>query len=145
VIGLLLQDTEVPEDFGWEPPAEVVGTASEGFPGIAAWLMTGTGLAVLFALYVYCCLTLHLIARKTNTPRAWLAWIPIAQIVLLLLIAEKPLWWLILLLIPGVNIIFVILVWMSIVRRRGKPGWLGALLIIPPVNLAILGYLAFSR
>jgi hypothetical protein len=101
---------------------------------------------VIFALafYVYFALCLQTIAKKTNTENAWLAWIPIVNIVLMLNIAKKPLWWIILCLIPLVNIIIFIIVWMAIAEARGKPNWWGILLIVPVVGIIVPGYLAFS-
>jgi hypothetical protein len=59
-------------------------------------------------------------------------------------IAKKPLWWIILCLIPLVNIIIFIIVWMAIAEARGKPNWWGILLIVPVVGIIVPGYLAFS-
>ncbi len=101
-------------------------------------------IGALLAMYLYLALCLHFIARKTNTPNEWLAWIPIANIILTLQIAQKPIWWIILFLIPIVNIIVLILTWMAIARRRRKGGWIGILIIIPLINLIVPGYLAFS-
>ncbi len=94
--------------------------------------------------YVYTALALMTIATKTNTQNGWLAWIPIANIVLMLNIAKKPIWWIILLLIPLVNIVMFILVWMGIAEARNKPSWWGILLIVPLVGLIVPGYLAWS-
>jgi len=108
------------------------------------------GAAMFFAFllaavfYVYFALALQTIAKKTNTQNAWLAWIPIANIILMLNIAKKPLWWIILCLIPFVNIVIAIIVWMAIAEARGKPSWWGILLLIPLVNLIVPGYLAWS-
>jgi len=96
-------------------------------------------------VYVYFALCLMMIAKKTDTSNAWMAWIPILNAFLMLMIAKKPLWWFILLLIPFVNIVIGIIVWMAIAEARGKPNWLGILMIIPFVNLIIPGYLAFSE
>ncbi len=52
--------------------------------------------------------------------------------------------WLILFLIPLVNIVVSIIIWMKIAEMRGKPSWLGILWIIPPIGLIVVGYLAFS-
>ena len=41
-------------------------------------LLGGTMLLLWLAIYVYTCLSLHIIAKKTNTGPAFLAWIPIA-------------------------------------------------------------------
>jgi len=34
---------------------------------------------------------------------------------------------------------------MAVAEVRGKPSWLGILMLIPGVNLILIGYLAFSR
>jgi len=66
--------------------------------------MFGTTFLLFFAVfYVYTALALMTIATKTNTKDGWLAWIPIANIILMLNIAKKPIWWIILFLIPPVN------------------------------------------
>lgn len=96
------------------------------------------------AIYVYIAYCWYIIAKKTNTKDPWLAWIPIANIYLLIKIAGKPGWWLILLLIPIVNLIITIIIWIEIARRRQKPGWLGILAVIPVINLPVYGVLAFT-
>ena len=98
----------------------------------------------LLALYVYSALAVQTIAQKTNTENPWLAWIPIVNIILLLNIAKKPVWWIILCLIPIVNIIIFIIVWMAVAEARNKPSWWGILLIVPVVGLIVPGYLAWS-
>jgi hypothetical protein len=95
-------------------------------------------------IYVYIALALQTIAQKTNTENAWLAWIPIAQCVLMLNIAKKPIWWIILFFIPLVGAVMAIIVWMGIAEERGKPNWWGILLIVPGVGLIVPGYLAWS-
>jgi len=72
--------------------------------------MFGTTFLLFFAVfYVYTALALMTIATKTNTKDGWLAWIPIANIILMLNIAKKPIWWIILFLVPLVNIVMIIL------------------------------------
>src|SRR6266436_5249243 len=69
-----------------------------------------TGVMLLFvvvfglAAYVYMSLALQTIATKTGTANEWLAWIPIANIFLVLSVAKKPMWWFLLFLIPLVNV-----------------------------------------
>ena len=96
------------------------------------------------ALYVYMALALQVIAKKTNTENPWLAWIPIANCILMLNIAKKPVWWIVLMFIPLVNLIFMIIIWMAIAEARGKPNWWGIMLIVPVAGLVVPGYLAFS-
>jgi hypothetical protein len=95
-------------------------------------------------MYVYFALTIQTIANKTNTENAWLAWIPIANMVLLLNIARKPIWWIILFFIPLVGIVMLVLVWMAVAEARNKPNWWGILMIVPVVNFIVPGYLAWS-
>jgi hypothetical protein len=59
-------------------------------------------------------------------------------------IARKPVWWILLLFIPFVNIVIAIIVWMAIAEARNKPSWWGILMIVPVANLIVPGYLAWS-
>ena len=101
-------------------------------------------LLLMAAMYVYMALALQTIAQKTNTENPWLAWIPIVNIVLLLNIAKKPIWWIILCFIPLVNLVVIIIVWMAVAEARNKPNWWGILIIIPVINLIVPAYLAWS-
>jgi hypothetical protein len=96
------------------------------------------------AAYVYFSLAFQTIATKTNTANAWLAWVPIANIILMLNIARKPLWWILLLFVPLLNIVILIMIFMAIAEARHKPSWWGILLIVPVVNFIVPGYLAWS-
>ncbi len=122
--------------------------AQDDRPNAAAFAAVGAFmfvfLLIFLALYVYMSLALQTIAKKTNTENAWLAWIPIANIVLMLNIAKKPIWWIILFFVPIVSIIMAIIVFMAIAEARGKPSWWGILLIVPVVGLIVPGYLAWS-
>tara|TARA_Y100000310_G_C20625088_1_gene785402 strand:+ start:40 stop:354 length:315 start_codon:yes stop_codon:yes gene_type:complete len=102
------------------------------------------GLLIPVAIYAYAAYTLQTIAKKTNTKDEWLAWIPIVNLYLMCRIAKKPGWWVILLLIPLVNIVFTVIIWWEIAKVRNKPRWLGILMIVPLFNLIVFGILAFS-
>ncbi|MFA6047436.1 MAG: DUF5684 domain-containing protein [Parcubacteria group bacterium] len=119
---------------------EAAGLGLAVFGGIMLFL-----LVVFLIIYIYMAICLMKMAHKTNTPNAWFAWIPILNCILMLQIAKKPIWWIILLLIPLVNIVMMIIVWMAIAKELGKPEWLGVLMIIPVANIIIPGYLAFSN
>ena len=99
---------------------------------------------LVVAVYVYFSLALKTIAEKTNTENGWWAWVPILQVILMLNIAKKPVWWIILFFIPLVGAVFAIIVWMAIAEARNKPNWWGILLIIPVFGLIVPGYLAWS-
>ena len=91
------------------------------------------------ALYVYFALVLSSIAKKTNTPKAWLAWIPIANLVLMLQIARVHWAFIFLFLIPWFNVIAFAWVWWELSERRGFPGWYGLLATIPlPLHLILI-------
>ena len=120
---------------------------SAGAAGVGMAIFGGIMLVwFLFALafYVYFAICLMKIASKTNTPNGWFAWIPILNAILMIQIAKRPVWWIILLFIPLINIVISIIVWMDIAVARNKPNWLGILMIVPVANLIIPGYLAFS-
>lgn len=107
--------------------------------------MFGAAFFLFFVgVYVYISLALMTIADKTNTPNSWLAWIPIANLFLMLNVAKKPAWWLVLFLIPLVNIVIAIIVWMAVAEARHKPNWWGIVMIVPVVGLIVPGYLAWS-
>ena len=129
-------------------PARMV-LAQESRSGDAAVVAALGAFALVFvvfglAAYVYLALALSTIAKKTNTENSWLAWIPIVNIVLMLNIAKKPIWWIILFIIPFVGLVMGVIVWMAIAEARGKPNWWGILLIVPLVGLIVPGYLAWA-
>ncbi len=102
-------------------------------------------LIVGLMVYVYFAAMLMIIARKTNTPNAGLAWVPIVNLYLMCQIARKPGWWMVLLFIPLLNLIFFVLLWMAIAEVRGKPSWIGLLAIVPIVGLLVPGILAMGE
>ena len=101
-------------------------------------------LIVGIAGYLYLSVCIYFMAKKTGEENAWFAFVPILDIILLLSIADMPLWWLLLCFIPFVNIVAAAMIWMAVSRAMGKPSWLGLLIFVPIVNLALFGYLAFS-
>ncbi len=118
--------------------------ASKAVPALLAGGFMMFFLVFALAMYVYVALALSTIAQKTNTENGWLAWIPIANIILMLNIARKPIWWIVLCLIPLVNIVIFIIMWMGIAEARNKPSWWGVLMIVPVVSIIVTGYLAWS-
>ncbi|MFH1691975.1 MAG: DUF5684 domain-containing protein [Candidatus Omnitrophota bacterium] len=111
----------------------------------AAGAIATVGMVVGFLTYLFFAFCLQLIAAKTATPNAWLAWIPIANLYLMCKVAAKPVWWMFCFFVPFINIIFVVLLWMGIAQARNKPAWLGLLMLVPAVNFFVPIYLAFSK
>jgi uncharacterized membrane protein YhaH (DUF805 family) len=71
----------------------------------------------------------------------WLVLIPIVNIYQLLKIAGRPGWWLILFLIPLVNLIISILVSMDLAKSFGKGAGFGlGLAFLSPIFYPILGF-----
>jgi hypothetical protein len=102
-------------------------------------------LIIAVVIYLYFAYCLVAIGKKSGDQRAWWGWIPVLQVLLMLRVANLSYWWFLALLVPIVNIGVAIWVWIRIAQRRSKPAWTGALMIIPGVDLFVLGYLAFSK
>jgi len=109
------------------------------------------GIVLIFCLvaYLFFALCMAMIAKKVGKPFGTsfiMAIIPIANMILFLQIAKKPLWWVILLFIPIVSFVVGILVWMAIAERLGRPSWWGVvILLVPVVNLVLFLMLAFGK
>lgn len=102
-------------------------------------------IGILIVGYVIFSWLLKRIGDKAGTEGTWLAWVPIiGWIVLPLMIAEKPMYWFLLQMIPFLGIIFTVMVWMGVSENRGKPGWMGILMLVPGANVFFILYLAFS-
>jgi len=112
-------------------------------------VLIGGALLFMFMLcllvYIYKAYCLWNISKKARIENNWMAWVPIANIILMLQIAKKPTWWIILFFVPVASIVVIILTWMEIAKTLRKPDWLGILMIIPIANLFALGYLTFSK
>lgn len=100
-------------------------------------------LLFVVVIYVYYAVAFQRMARKLNVPDDWFAWIPVLNLVLLLRIANRPLWWILLLFIPLVQVVVSIIIWMDVAKGMGKSEWWGVLMVFPGVNLVVMGYLAF--
>ena len=69
--------------------------------------------------YVFTSYCLMVIAQKTgHGDNGWWGFIPILNVLLILQIAGKPLWWIILLLIPIVNLVIMILTYLAMAEAR---------------------------
>jgi hypothetical protein len=101
-------------------------------------------LVVFVAIYAFVAFCFQKIAEKTGTENGWWAWIPILNVVLMLNIAGRPIWWIILFFIPLVSIVIAIVVLVDILKALNKSPWLVIGLLIPGVNFIVLGYLAFA-
>jgi len=77
---------------------------------------------------------------KAGKP-GWACIVPIYNIVVLIQIANKPLWWILLLFIPIANIVVLFLISMEIAKVFGKGTGFGiGLALLSPVFYPILGF-----
>ncbi|HYA12483.1 MAG TPA: DUF5684 domain-containing protein [Thermodesulfovibrionales bacterium] len=131
------------------PAMPVPGKGIRGIPPVVpTGLLAGFGIMLIIleiALYIYFCLCLFFIAKKLDVPAPWIAWIPLIQLWTVVSSANKPWWWVLLLLVPIVNIIVGIYLWVCITENLGRNKWLGLLMLVPIVNFVFLGILAFSK
>ncbi len=79
--------------------------------------------------------------EKAGHP-GWAAIVPIYNIIILLQIIGKPLWWIVLLLIPIVNIVVFVIVSMDLAVCFGKSkGWgVGLLFFFGFIGYPLLGF-----
>jgi hypothetical protein len=104
----------------------------------------GFGIIAWPAIYVYTSLAYYTIATKLGYENSWMAWVPFVNLWMMVELAEKEAWWFILFFVPIAQLVALVLVTMAIAERLGKPNWWGILMLIPPVNLAVPGVLAWG-
>ena len=76
---------------------------------------------------------------KAGQP-GWAAIVPIYNVVVMIQIAGKPLWWIVLFLIPFVNIVIMILVLLALAERFGKSALFAiGMIFLPFIFWPILG------
>jgi uncharacterized membrane protein YhaH (DUF805 family) len=102
-------------------------------------------LLICLAFYVFYCFCAKRICEKCGVNPGILIWIPIANLIPLLQVAKMPVWMILLFLVPLINLVVGIMMWVKICQARGKSGWLVILLFIPIVNIIFIPYLAFSE
>jgi hypothetical protein len=104
------------------------GLGGAGLAGGMLALLAGmivVAIIVAIALYIYYAFVLSTLAKKMGHKGiAWLAWVPIANLALFPILAGKKWPWVFILLIPIVNIVFLIMWSWAIFEKRKYPGWL---------------------
>jgi len=129
--------------------------------GLMAWLLPMMGILTVIGLvlYIYFALALYAIAKKTDTPNPWMAWVPIANIILTWQISKTPVWTLIVLFaamfvtfipIIGQLLAFGIIAiqifwWWKICEKIGYPSWWSVMQLIPVVWLVMIGIMAWGQ
>lgn len=81
------------------------------------------GVLIYIAIIVALIASIWKVFEKAGKP-GWAAIVPIYNIIVMLEIVGKPIWWIILLFIPIANIIVALIIQMEMAERFGKTkGW----------------------
>lgn len=114
--------------------------SNEHAVAVAGAVGGGVFLIVELALLVLIIAALWRIFTKAGQP-GWAALIPIYNAYVLLQVAGKPGWWLLLLLIPIVNIVIGIITLAALAAKFGKGvGFVIGLILLPIVFYPILAF-----
>lgn len=106
-------------------------------------LMAGMGIGFTIcylAVVLLIIIGLWKVFVKAGKP-GWASIVPIYNVIVLLEIAGKPLWWFILMLIPFVNFIVAIIVLIAVARNFGKGvGFAIGMVFLPFIFIPMLGF-----
>jgi hypothetical protein len=92
---------------------------------------------LICAFFVVCAWKVFTKAGKPG----WAAIIPIYNLVVLLQIVRKPLWWIVMFFIPLVSLIFAILLYVELAKAFGKGVGFGiGLIFLSPIFFPILAF-----
>ena len=95
---------------------------------------------LVFALAVFMIVCRWKLYSKAGKP-GWACIVPIYNIIVLLEIVKKPIWWIILLMIPIVNFVVLILIFIELAKAFGKDGgYAVGLILLPVVFLPMLAF-----
>lgn len=104
---------------------------------------------VSIALYVFMSWAYMIIAKKLNMENAWFAWVPVLNLILMAQIGDINPWTLLLIIIPFVNVFyliyFLVVSSMKMSEKLGLDKYLGLLMFVPVVQYVFLGYLAWGK
>lgn len=109
-------------------------------------------IAFLLAGYIYFALAWMTIGNKLRYKRSWLAWIPLANVAMMLQLGGFHWAWVFLALIPvfgwiALFVLAVIATW-RIFEKRRYPGWYSLSMVIPKVGvilyLVAIGFVAWN-
>jgi len=108
--------------------------------GAAAAVVGGVLMLVYLAVIALVVAGLWKVFVKAGQP-GWAAIVPIYNMVILLQIVGRPVWWVILMLIPCVGIVVAILVMLDLAKSFGKSqGFAVGLILLGFVFIPILGF-----
>nr|MBN2278373.1 hypothetical protein [candidate division Zixibacteria bacterium] len=100
---------------------------------------------VWLGIYLYFSLCLFTIAKKVGHENTWWAFVPILNIIQIIQMAGKPLYWFLFLFIPIFNIVAIAMIWIEIARAREKSPIWGVCMILPFISLLAILILALGE
>jgi hypothetical protein len=104
------------------------------------------GSILWLAIYIFMTYGLMTLGRKVNVGLPdWMAYVPFVNLYYEIKVVKKPWWWLLLMLVPLVNFIVIIRLFMLLAEAGGKNKWIGLLLFVPIINFAVWGYIVWGE
>ena len=98
------------------------------------------GLIIYLVIVIFEIAAVWRIFRKAGQP-GWAAIIPIYNLIVLLMVVKKPIWWIILFFIPIVNFIIMIILAINLAKVFGKGGGFAVgLILLGIIFIPILGF-----
>ena len=102
--------------------------------------VTGTVLFIGLIVWLICIISYWKIFTKAGKP-GWASIIPIYNTIVIIEIVRKPVWWILLLLIPIVNIVYAIWLTNLLSKSFGKSeGFTVGLIFLPIIFLPVLAF-----
>ena len=108
--------------------------------GLFALLGSGVGLFIFIVFGIFPIICLWKVFTKANKS-GWAVLIPVYNLIVLLQIVKRPLWWIILMCIPCVNIVVLIMVYIDLAKAFGKDTAFGiGIILLPFIFIPILAF-----
>ncbi len=110
-------------------------------------------LLVVAAVYVYHAIAWSDIGKKQKYPHYWLAWVPFANISMILEMGGFNWAWIFLILVPiagwlALFVLFIISAW-RIFEKQKYPGWFSLSVVLPQVGwilyMIVIGFAAWGK
>lgn len=121
---------------GMETMDMTVNTGAAAAGGAAALIV----LVIELAIAVLMIISMWKVFSKAGQP-GWAAIVPIYNVIVMLQIAGKPVWWIVLFFVPIANIIVAILALAGLAKAFGKgAGTVIGLIFLPIIFWPILGF-----
>lgn len=126
----------------------LVGGAITGLVALGILIAT----IIILGIYIYFAFAWKTIADKLRYKKSWLAWIPFANLAMILQIGKFHWAWIFLILIPilgwiALLVLLIIAQW-RIFERRKYPGWFSLSTVIPQIGgvlyLIVIGLVAWQ-